>query len=129
MNRQNIDDRIREYLPDDVANSLQDFDDKPSLLELTIRATTSRFRTINLLGAAFIVVFVGLLLFSIWHFYLAVDIKALVGRSLAVMFCATSIGLMKIWYWILINRYDTTCEIKRLELQVAILARSLHSRP
>ena len=125
MERKSIDDEIREAMSAEDARLLEEFDDEPSLLELTIKSMTSRFRLVNVVGAVVMLVFVILGTFSIWQFYQATEMKPLIGWSLAVMFCATTVAMMKIWYWILINQYDSTREIKRLELQVARLAQSL----
>ena len=125
MKRKSIDDEIREAMSAEDARLLEEFDDEPSLLELTIKSMTSRFRLVNVVGAVVMLIFVILSIFSIWQFYQATEMKPLIGWSLAVMFCATTVAMMKIWYWILINQYDSTREIKRLELQVARLAQSL----
>jgi hypothetical protein len=127
MRRKNIDDEIREALSAEDARLLEEFDEEPSLVELTIKSMTSRFRLTNVMGAVVMVIFMVLGLFSVWQFFQATELKALISWSLSIMFCVTTIGLMKIWYWMLIIRYDATREIKRLELQVARLAQQRKS--
>ena len=125
MHNKSIDDEIREALSAEDARLLEEYDEEPSLLEVTLKSMTGRFQRINLMGAVVMVIFVALGFYSGWQFYLATELKSLLGWSLGVMFCVTTVGMMKIWYWMLINRYDATREIKRLELQVARLAQQL----
>lgn len=125
MHPKSIDDEIREALSAEDARLMEEYSAEPSLLEVTIKSMTGRFQRINLIGVVVMVIFVGLGFYSGWQFYQATELKTLLGWSLAVMFCVTTVGMMKIWYWMLINRYDATREIKRLELQVARLAQQL----
>lgn len=127
MSQKNIDDEIRAALSAEDARLMEEFDDDPSILEVTIKSMGDRFRWVNMVGMVFLLLFVVLGFMSAWQFYLATELKPLIGWALAVMFCITTVGMMKIWYWMLINRYDATREIKRLELQVARLSQRLHS--
>lgn len=128
MQPKNMDQQIREALSAEDARLLAEFDEEPSLLELAIQTMTSRFRLVNMFGAIVMFIFAALGFYSAWQFYQATELKPLIGWSLGVMFCVTTVGMMKIWYWILINRYDGTREIKRLELQVARLTQRLNER-
>ncbi|WDI44181.1 DUF6768 family protein [Bremerella sp. P1] len=125
MSEKNIDDEIRAALSAEDARLLEQFADDPSILEVTIKSMNDRFRWVNVVGMVFLLLFVVLGFLSAWQFYLATEMKPLIGWALAVMFCITTVSMMKMWYWMLINRYDATREIKRLELQVARLSQRL----
>ena len=127
MPQKNIDDEIRAALSAEDARLMEEFDDDPSILEVTLKSMNDRFRWVNVIGMVFLLLFVVLGFLSAWQFYLATELKPLIGWALAVMFCLTTVGMMKIWYWMLINRYDATREIKRLELQVARLSQLLRA--
>ncbi|MEW4565182.1 DUF6768 family protein [Bremerella sp. JC770] len=126
MAEKNIDEEIRAALSAEDARLMEAFDEDPSILEVTLQSMNDRFRWINMIGMVVLLAFVVLGFVSAWQFYLATEMKPLIGWSLATMFCLTTVGMIKIWYWILINRYDTTREIKRLELQVARLSQRAH---
>ena len=44
--------------------------------------------------------------------------------GMSMMFCALIIAMLKIWYWMELNKNTVLREVKRLELQVARLADS-----
>ena len=114
MNPKSIDEQIRETLSAEDARLLDEFGEEPSLLELTIQSMTSRFRFVNLMGAIVMVVFVVLGFYSAWQFSQATELKPLIGWSLGVMFCATTVGMMKIWYWMELNKYCSRCRTHTL---------------
>ena len=125
MSEKNIDEAIRAALPAEDAQLWEQYADDPSIWEVTLKSMNDRFRWVNVVGMVVLLLFVVLGFVSVWQFYLATQLKPLIGWALAVMFCMTTVGMMKIWYWMLINRYDATREIKRLELQVARLSQRL----
>ncbi len=47
------------------------------------------------------------------------------GQARGFVFCMGAISMMKIWYWMEMQRIGVTREIKRLELQVACLTQRL----
>jgi uncharacterized membrane protein YciS (DUF1049 family) len=47
----------------------------------------------------------------------------MIGWATGFVWCALFIMMVKIWYWLDLNRNAVTREIKRLELQVAQLSR------
>lgn len=119
MNRPDIDQQIRDALSNEDAKMLAEFGEDPSLLEVAIKSMTSRYRTINLSSAVVTVLFVVFGFYSAWQFFQATELKDMIAWSLSVMFCTTTVSMLKVWYWLLMNRYEVTREIKRLELQVA----------
>ena len=119
-----IDEMIREALSDEDAKLFDEFGDEPSLLEMTLQTLTGRHRWVNTLAAVALFILLLLGLYCAWQFFQtdATDIKSLFFWVAGFGFCMTSVTVMKVWYWLLINKNDTTREIKRLELQVARLA-------
>jgi hypothetical protein len=49
--------------------------------------------------------------------------------STAFVVSAIAVSMLKIWFWMEMNRHVHTREIKRLELQVARIAQAIRDRP
>jgi uncharacterized membrane protein YciS (DUF1049 family) len=56
------------------------------------------------------------------RFFNAETTRDIVVWALAVAVCLSAVWMMKIWYWLELNKNAVTREIKRLELQVARLS-------
>lgn len=128
MSPRNLDDEICKALTVEDQRLLAELNEEPPLFEVAIRSMSDRYRFFNGVGAGLLVILVAFGVISLWQFYHATELKQIVGWSLATMYCVTTIGMVKIWFWILINRHDTTREVKRLELQVARLAEAVQQK-
>ena len=117
-----LDRLIAEALPPGDAEVLDRFGEQSSF-ELMMEALKGRNRAMA--GGVWVVNFV-LVLVGIWALIQALnaaDQRPMVLWSLLVGYCVITIVATKVWYWIEMSRLATAREIKRLELQVALLAR------
>lgn len=83
----------------------------------------SRWMTIMVWIESFI--FFALAVFAAVRFFEVESTRDLIFYATLFLICMGIQIAMKIWYWMLLNKNSVTREIKRLELQVAMLARRL----
>lgn len=119
-----LDEKIRSALQDSGVDP-PNYDQEETLRAQIFESFRgrSRWMTIGVWVESFI--FFGLMIFSAVRFYEVDSIRNLI--LYATLFLA-SLGLqvaLKIWYWMLLNKNSVTREVKRLELQIATLARRL----
>ncbi len=117
-----IDRRIREALRQEDAEILEDFGDEPSVLELLLETYRGRHRWLALLGAFWTLVFLVLGALAAIQFFHAEGIRDLLMWAGACILCMSAVSMLKVWYFMEINKNAITREVKRLELQIARLA-------
>jgi 4-amino-4-deoxy-L-arabinose transferase-like glycosyltransferase len=76
---------------------------------------------VGLAGSAFLAV--GL--YAAWRLMEATDIREMLGWSLLAIFAMLTLALVKLWFWLEMQRNALIREMKRLELQIASLAAAL----
>lgn len=125
MTHQNIDDRIKEALSADEARVLSDFAEEPSMLDQALQLLQTRNRMLTLIAGLFSIAFLIFGFYSLWNFFNVEETKDLIMWAMAFGFSIAAVCMMKIWAWMEIEKNATIREIKRLELQVAILTQRL----
>ena len=120
-----LNERIREAIRAEDPDLLEGFDEEPSIFELLFDTMRGRHRWLNLLGAIFTLAFMALAIVCAVKFFAADDVRDLLMWAAGFVVFFTSVALMKIWYWLEMQRNSLTREIKRLELQIARLAGKL----
>ena len=118
-------DKIRQALSDEDAKLYEEFAVEPSLLELALDTLTGRNRWVSILSILVGIVFMALGLYSLWRLLNTESITSVICWALGFVFCMGVISMMKIWYWMEMQRISVVREIKRLELQVACLTQRL----
>ena len=117
----NIDDRIRAALQAEG----QDADDlltEPGIRELMGDVFRGRLRWLNLFGWVVGVVLFGLSIYALVRFLQAEEMRQMILWGMALLFGVTAVGMMKIWFWMELQKNAILREIKRVELQLARLA-------
>lgn len=59
--------------------------------------------------------------YAVWRVLNATDIREMLGWSLLAIFVMLSLALVKLWFWLEMQRNAVVREVKRLELQIASL--------
>jgi len=119
-----IDERIREALDAEDA-VLYDELGEPSLLGRALEVMSGRMKWINLL-----VWFIGTLFFiagilSLLLFFDAQETKEMLVWGGGFMFCMMAVMMMKLWFWIEMQKNSVLREVKRVELQIARMSEKL----
>ncbi|TWU08755.1 hypothetical protein CA54_39920 [Symmachiella macrocystis] len=125
MTGHDIDDKIKQALAAEDADLYAQFAQEPSLLEQGLELLQSRNRWVTALVMISTMIFLVLGFYSLWRFFGAQEMKALMSWALGFGFCMAAVSMMKIWAWMEIQKNNTVREIKRLELQVARLTQRL----
>jgi hypothetical protein len=117
-----IDDRIRRALSPVDAQAYEALSREISPVGEAIgmfRAAHKGYSwTVALAGAAFLAIG-G---YAAWRVTEAADIRQMVGWALLAIFAMLTLVLVKLWFWLEMQRNSLVREMKRIELQIASLA-------
>ena len=121
----NIDAKIRRALEATDTDLVDEFDGDQSMMAMvfdTFRGTQKWLTFLAIFGSF---VFMAGSVFGIIQLFREQETRELILWGLGVVFCFSAISMMKIWFWMQMNRNSILREIKRVELQVARLAAKL----
>lgn len=117
-----LDDKIREALSQEDAELFDDFGSEVSTYEMIMETFRGRHRWLSVLGVFWGIVFMVLGVLAGINFFNARTTRDIVLWAAATAFCLSAVSMMKVWYWMELNKNAITREVKRLELQIARLA-------
>jgi phosphatidylserine synthase len=117
-----LDKKIREALRKEDAEVFEDFSGEPSVFEMLMETCRGRHRWLSILGAFWTLVFFVLGIFAAFQFFDAEQTRDLLMWAAACILCMSAVSMLKVWYFMEMNKNAITREIKRLELQIARLA-------
>ncbi len=60
------------------------------------------------------------------QFFQVETVNEMIAWACAFMFCLIAIAMMKVWYWMELNKNTLIREVKRVELQIAQLTNRLN---
>lgn len=121
----NIDAKIRRALEATDADLADEFDGDQSMTEMVFDTFRGAQKWMTFLAIFGSLVFMAGSVFGIIHLFKAQDMHEHIMWGIGVVFCLGAISMMKIWFWMQMNRNSILREIKRVELQVARLAAKL----
>jgi hypothetical protein len=117
-----LDDRIRQALQDEDAELLAEFGKEPSIFEMLMETVRGRHRWLTVFGVCWGIIFTVLAMVSAVAFFRAEATREMLMWAAACVICVSALSMVKVWYWMELNKNAVTREIKRLELQIARLA-------
>ncbi|MCZ6652048.1 MAG: hypothetical protein O7D91_03360 [Planctomycetota bacterium] len=117
-----LDKKIQEALRTEDAELFKDYAEEPSVFEMLMETCRGRHRWLNILGAFWTLVFLVLGIVAAVKFFSAEGTRDIVMWAAACIVCVSAVSMLKIWYFLEMNKNAVTREIKRLELQIARLA-------
>ncbi|MFG0256956.1 MAG: DUF6768 family protein [Phycisphaerales bacterium JB043] len=123
----NIDDTIKRALRDDEIPDPDLHITEESLLHQVVMS----FRMQNkfLVAWVFIVMFgmMGLIIWGFVEFFSTQDVTSRLAWGLMIILPWSGISLLKMWYYMQLDKYSIMREVKRLELQIAMMRKQLKS--
>lgn len=123
-----IDAKIREALRQEDAELFAEFEEEPSIFEMTMAVFRGRNRWLTIFfGVVWMLAVMAILVFAIVKFLDAETTRSQLAWSLVSVACMLGVVLIKTWGWLEIHRNYVTREIKRVELQIALLAKRLRN--
>jgi uncharacterized membrane protein YciS (DUF1049 family) len=120
-----LDDKIREALRQEDADLLDHYRGEQPIHEMLIETFHGRNRWLN--GLAFLFTLAGLVMAIVaaYQFFHAESTRAMIAWATGFLLFALWIAMLKLWFWMEMQKHSITREVKRLELQVANLSRQL----
>ncbi len=117
-----LDDKIREELRKEDAELFDEFSEETSVFEMLIETCRGKRRWLSIFGGILTMIFLVLGVLSAVKFFDAQTTKDMIMWASACILCMSAVSMLKMWYFMEMNKNATTREIKRLELQIARLA-------
>jgi len=120
------DDRIREALRAEDQDLFKGYHE-PSLLSQALTTMRRGTRWANALAFGFTFVFFGLAVWTAIEFFRATETQAMIAWAIGFLFCMQAVAMLKMWFWMQMDKYVVLREVKRLELAIARLTQRLDS--
>lgn len=117
-----LDDKIREALRNEDADLFDDFGGELSMFAMVIETFRGKHRWLVMISIVWSLIFLVLGVLAAVKFFNATDERDLLMWAGASLICWSAVSMLKIWFWMELNKNAVTREIKRLELQIAKLA-------
>ena len=116
-----IDDTIRQALSPDDLKAYEELSRAQGPLQATLEAFRTQYAAISIVG--FLVGTLCLVVgaYAVWRAAEASEVKAILGWGGLAAFSFFFLGLLKLWFWMEMQKNSVVREVKRLELQVASL--------
>jgi hypothetical protein len=118
-----LDQRIREALAAEDQQLMANFNGELSMFQMITDTFRGRHRWLVVLVFVATLTFLALTILSAVQFFKAEEVREMIMWSGSFVFCALAVLANKIWYWMELNKNSVTREVKRVELQVANLAK------
>ncbi len=117
-----LDKKIQEALRKEDADLFEEFGGEPSMYEMVMETFRGKYRWMAMVAVFYSIVFIGLFIFAAVKFFDAEATREMLMWAALCIVCWFAVFMMKVWYWMELNKNALTREIKRLELQIARLA-------
>jgi hypothetical protein len=119
MNR--LDQAIREALSAEDAAFLAKFEDQSPFQE-AMGAFSGKWGGMNFFAALVTFAMFGAAAYCAWNAFSAIEVRETVLWSAGALFGMLAVAMLKMYFFMEMNKNVTLREVKRLELQVARLA-------
>ena len=116
-----IDDAIRRALSPDDLKAYEALSRAETPLQATITAFRTQHRVFSIAGFLAGTVLLALAAYAVWRAAEATAVKAMLGWAGVAAFGFFFFGLLKLWFWMEMQKNSVVREVKRLELQIASL--------
>ena len=120
-----FDDKLKQALRLDENELLDSLAKEQSLTEKVAESFRGRQRWLVVLVYVFVLASTGLGIFCLVKMLAASDPATTIRWAAGLIYFAILIAMSKIWYWMELNRNSLAREVKRLELEVALMSRQL----
>lgn len=124
---ENIDQLIRTALGQQEAEAYDNLAEQ-SIFEEAFGVLKGRNRFITGMTVVISFVFFLIAVFAGFQFFDAVETNDLILWAIVFMSSMMAVGMLKMWYFMEMNKNATIRELKRVELQVAHLAKVLATK-
>ncbi len=117
----NLDRAIRDALSKEDAEFLARFDDKGPIDE-ALGTFGGPWGAMNLFAAIITFGVFGVFVYCAWNVFTVTDVRETVIWTAGALWAAIAVAMLKMYFWMEMNKNVVLREVKRLELQIARLA-------
>jgi hypothetical protein len=117
----NLDRSIREALSKEDAEFLALVEDQTPIGEM-LDTFKGRWALLNAFAAVLTFAMFGAFVYCAWNMFNAADVRTTVLWSVGAVLTMLAVAMLKMYFWMEMNKNVVLREVKRLELQVARLA-------
>lgn len=118
----NLDQAIRQALSAEDAEFLARFEDKQSPINEALGTFSGRWGLLNAFAALITFALFAAFLYCAWNAFAAGDLRETVLWSGGAVLAMLGVAMLKMYFWMEIQKNAVLREVKRLELQVARFA-------
>ena len=121
-----LDDQIRAALNSDENKLIGKPEDGLRIDQLMRATLQTRNKFITILAFIYTLAFLALAVWSAFRFFDSTETKHLLAYGFAFSACMLAVAMLKMWFWMEMQRIAVTREIKRVELLTAKLLQAMH---
>lgn len=120
-----LDEKILETLKNEDKEVMESYGEELGLFGLIAESFRGKMKVPVIAVFVFMLVFGATLVYSAIHFFSVENIEEklhwlAIGLTALIVF-----GLLRLWYWMELNRLSIMREVKRLELQISLLSKNI----
>lgn len=120
-----IDEKILEALNNEDKEVMDSYGEELGLFELMAESFRGKMKVVVIPVFVFMLTFAAILVYSAVNFFSVEEIGTklhwlAIGLTALIVF-----GLLRLWYWMELNRLSVIREVKRLELQISLLSKKM----
>jgi hypothetical protein len=123
---EHIDELIHQALSKEEAEFYDQLDEQ-NPFDQWLSLYKGNFKWFSILITVVMLIFIGLSVYSLIQFLNVGNVEEMFKWGAALFFCLIVINMMKLYGWMQMDKYALMREIKRLELQVSMLASKIKS--
>lgn len=120
-----INDMIQETLSGEDRKILDSCSREPGLFGLIAESFRGKLKAMVFTVFALVLIFAVILVYSAIQFFSVEDISMKLNWLAVGLTALIVIGLLRLWYFMELNRLSVIREVKRLELHIALLVKRL----
>lgn len=120
-----IDEKIRDALEAEDAELFAEYEGEQGIFEMVAGVFRGRLKWLVLVTTVAAFALFAAAIYAGFQFFKAEGMREMIAWSMAFLFCMLGVTMVKVWFWMEMNKNTITREIKRLELQIASLAGKL----
>jgi uncharacterized membrane protein YciS (DUF1049 family) len=117
-----LDRAIRDALSKEDAEFLARFEDHSTPVNEVLDTFRGRWALMNVFAAILTFAMFGAAVYCFWQMLATTDTRDVVVWSAGVIVTMLAVAMLKMYFWMELNKNVVLREVKRLELQVARLA-------
>ncbi len=122
-NQDNIDDLLKKALSEEDAQILNRIEEQ-GLFDLAAANFQGKMKWFAILSGIIMFIMFGISVYCFVQFYNAQNIREMLLWGAGFGMGMMVVGMLKLWHWMQMDKNSLLREIKRLELQISLLAKN-----